>query len=444
MRYLPHTAAERAEMLAALGLTSADDLFRDIPEGARLGRPLDVPGPLSELELVRRMEAFAREDVAASDWPSFLGGGFHYRFVPAAVGALAERGEFLTAYTPYQAELSQGTLAVIFEFQTMIASLTGMDAAQASMYDGSSAVAEAALLALGHTGRSTVVMDRAVLPEHRAVTATYLDARGAALVEPTPGASLEEYLDGLQEPPAAVVVQEPDVMGLVRDYRAVARWCREHEVLAIAVADPVALAVVEPPGAMGFDIVVGEGQPLGNALQYGGPCFGFFAVTERLVRRLPGRLVGMARDRRGDRGFVLTLQAREQHIRREKATSNICSNHSLNALQATIYMSLLGPEGLAEVARLSAAKAHYLGTRLEAAGLTPASPGPYLYERAYRVAGGPRALNRHLLERHMVGGFDMGQWRPEWEGLWQVAVTEMIGRSDLDALAEEVDAWTSR
>jgi glycine dehydrogenase subunit 1 len=443
MRYIPHTPAERAEMLEALGISAVDDLFQDIPGAARLTRPLDLPRALSELELTALFEGWAAQDRAAGEWPCFLGGGFYRRFIPAAVPALAERGEFLTAYTPYQPELSQGTLAVIFEFQTMMAALAGLDAAQASLYDGSTAVAEAALLALNETGRPLVVVDEGVLPDHRLVVATYLRARGARLEGPPPGADLLDYLDGLTEPPAAVIVQQPDVMGVVRDYRAVAAWCRGHDTVAVAVADPVALAVVEPPGAMGFDVVVGEGQPLGNALQYGGPGFGFFAVRSGLVRKLPGRLVGMAHDRRGHRGFVLTLQAREQHIRREKATSNICSNHSLNALQATIYLSLLGPEGLREVARLSAAKAHYLAERLEAAGVQPARPGPFLFERAYRLPGPPAEMNRRLLARGILGGFDMGRWRSEWQGLWHVAVTEMVTREALDALAEEVAAWTS-
>jgi glycine dehydrogenase subunit 1 len=444
MRYLPHTEAERAAMLEALGLTSVEPLFSDIPEAVRLDRPLRVPGPLTEMELTDWFSERAARNVSVRDWPCFLGGGFYDRFIPTAVGALAARGEFATAYTPYQPELSQGTLAAIYEFQSMIAALTGMDAAQASMYDGSSAAAEAALLALGATGRNVVVMDAAILPEHRQVVETYLAARGGSVSVVDLRGNPEAALEAVAAPIAAVIVQQPDVFGIVRDYRAAAAAARGRGALAIQIADPVALAVVEPPGATGFDIAVGEGQPLGNRLAYGGPTFGYFAVTEAWVRRLPGRLVGATVDREGHRGFVLTLQAREQHIRREKATSNICSNHSLNALMATMYMSLLGPEGLREVARLSAAKAHYLAGRLREAGLEPAREGPFLFELAFRVPGSVAELNRHLLDRRILGGYDMGRWNPEWAGLWQVAVTERRTRRELDQLAEEVSAWTSR
>jgi glycine dehydrogenase subunit 1 len=444
MRYLPHTDAERAAMLQALGLSDIEELFRDIPAAARLRRPLAVPGPLAELELTEYFRVRADENVSVVEWPSFLGGGFYDRFVPAAVAALATRGEFATAYTPYQAELSQGTLAAIYEFQSMIAGLTGMEAAQASMYDGASAVGEAALLALAATGRSTVVMDAGMLPDYRRVVETYLTARGGTVVRPEPDEPLTALLARLAEPPAAVIVQQPDVFGIVHDYRSLVDAAHAHGALAVAVADPVALAVVEPPGAMGFDVTVGEGQPLGNRLAYGGPTFGFFAVSEPLIRRLPGRLVGATVDREGDRGFVLTFQAREQHIRREKATSNICSNHSLNALMATIYMSLLGPEGLREVARLSAAKAHYLVAQLEPLGVRPARPGPYLYETALALPGDPAELNRRLLDRHIIGGHDMGRWDPAWRGLWQVAVTERRTRRQLDDVVEEVARWISR
>jgi glycine dehydrogenase subunit 1 len=445
MRYLPHTEAERAEMLQALGLDDTAALFDDIPEAVRLTRPLQVPGPLTEWELQRTMAEHARRNRAVTEWPCFLGGLFYDRFIPAAVGALAFRGEFATAYTPYQPELSQGTLASIYEFQSMIASLTGMAVAQASMYDGASALAEAILLAMGATGRKTVVLADGVFPELVRVVATYVAARGGRLWTAPADMPLEQAVARVAEDPAAVVMPMPDVYGRFLDGRPVAAAAHARGALAVAVADPVALALVEPPGAMGFDIAVGEGQPLGNALSYGGPTFGFFAVTEQWVRRLPGRLVGQARDVDGRRGFVLTLQAREQHIRREKATSNICSNHALNALQATIYLSLLGPEGLREVARLSAAKMRYLVRRLEPLGIRPARPdAPYLYEVAFRVPGAVADLNRHLLARGIIGGADLGRYEPAWSGLWQVAVTEKRTRDELDRLVEGVRTWMSR
>lgn len=443
MRYIPHTADDRAAMLAALGLSDTLSLFGDIPAAARLGRPLRVPGPLTEMELQAAMRRDAAKNRSVEDLVCFLGGQFYDRFIPAAVGALAGRGEFATSYTPYQPELSQGTLAVIYEFQSMMAGLTGLAAAQASMYDGASAVAEAALLAMDTTHRLTVVMDRGVFPESRQVAATYVTARGGRVVVPAPDQSLEELLASLAEPPAAVVVQQPDVLGRVRDLRPLAAWAHERGALAIAAADPVALALIEPPGRMGFDVVVGEGQPLGNGLQYGGPTFGFFCVQDALVRRLPGRVVGATHDGSHKRGYVLTLQAREQHIRRERATSNICSNHSLNALQATIYLALLGPEGLREVARLSTAKAHYVVDRLTALpGFARMAPeAPYLFEVALTVPGSVADLNRHLLDRGILGGWDMGRWDRAWAGGWQLAVTEQRTRAELDQLVEAVAAW---
>jgi glycine dehydrogenase subunit 1 len=445
MRYLPHTEAERAAMLEVLGLSDVEALFDDIPEAARLRRPLDVPGPLAEWELMRTMAERSRQNRSVAAWPCFLGGLFYDRFIPAAVGALAFRGEFATAYTPYQPELSQGTLASIYEFQSMMASLTGMAVAQASMYDGASALAEAVLLAMGATGRPAVVCAEGVFPELVQVVATYVAARGGRIHTAPAGVPLERAVADLPEDPAAVVMPFPDVYGRFLDGRPVAEAAHARGALAVAVADPVALALVEPPGALGFDIAVGEGQPLGNALSYGGPTFGFFAVTEPWVRRMPGRLVGQARDVDGRRGFVLTLQAREQHIRREKATSNICSNHALNALQATIYLSLLGPEGLREVARLSAAKMRYLVRHLEPLGIRPAWPdAPYLYEVAFRVPGSVADLNRHLLGQGIIGGADLGRYDPAWAGLWQVAVTEKRSREEIDRLVEGVRTWMSR
>ncbi|MCY0877726.1 MAG: aminomethyl-transferring glycine dehydrogenase subunit GcvPA [Firmicutes bacterium] len=444
MRYLPHTREDWEAMLNALGLSSVDALFADIPEAQRLRRPLRLPPALSEMALSEHLRHLADQNQSVNTLVSFLGGGFYDRYVPRVVTALASRGEFSTAYTPYQPELSQGTLAAIFEFQSMIQSLTGTYAAQASMYDGASAVGEAALLALGHLrGRRRVVILRGLHPDSEQVVRTYLAARGGEV-------AAVKGLDGLKETlsrdVAAVIAQYPDMLGQVTAVQPAIDMAHAVGALAIVAADPVALAVLKPPGEMGADIVVGEGQPLGNPLRYGGPTFGFFAVQEPLVRKMPGRLVGMARDRQGRRGFVLTLQAREQHIRREKATSNICSNHSLNALEATIYMALLGPAGLREVALISAQMAHYLADRLARLGLTryPSPNTPFLYEFSVRVPGRVADLNRHLLARGILGGFDLGRWDPDWEGLWQLAVTERRTRDECDRLVEEVAAWMSR
>lgn len=443
MRYIPHTPEESASMMAALGIASVDDLFVDIPPAARLQRPLNLPPALSEMDLTRHLAQLARQNLSADSTPSFLGGGFYDRFIPAAVASLASRGEFVTSYTPYQAELSQGTLAVIFEFQSMIQSLTGTYAAQASMYDGASAVGEAALLALAHgRNRTRLVALSGLHPDSMQVVETYLHARGAGL---TVAADLTVLESAVGADCAGVIVQYPDMLGAFTHVPEAIRVAHAAGALAIVAADPVALALLQPPGAMGADIVVGEGQPLGNHLNYGGPTLGFFGVQEPLVRRLPGRLVGMAKDAQGRRGFVLTLQAREQHIRRERANSNICSNHSLNALQATIYMALLGPAGLREAATLSAQMAHYLAGRLAEIGLSRPNPGsPYLYEFAVTVPKSINALNRHLANRGILGGADLGAMDSRFEGLWQLAVTERRTKEDCDRLVEEVAQWISR
>lgn len=440
MRYVPHTDVERAQMLDAVGVDTVGRLFDDIPAKARLNRPLHLPPPLTEMELTRHLQEAAAGDRSVVELTSYLGCGYYDRFIPQAVAALISRGEFLTAYTPYQPELSQGTLAGIFEFQTMVAELTGMDAAQASMYDGASAVAEAALMAMAHTGRSRVAVSSAILPDSLTVLKTYLAARGGTTVMVDDPAELDGVADA-----AAVIWQYPDLFGRITDLERVVEPAHAKGALAVVAADPVALAVLRPPGEFGADVVVGEGQPLGNRMQLGGPTFGYFAVRSDLVRRLPGRLVGETRDMNGRRGFVLTLQAREQHIRRDKATSNICSNHSLCALTAAVYLSLMGPKGLNEAATLSAHKARYLAQALSRRGLPLAfADAPYLYEFTLKVPGSVADLNRYLLRRGILGGFDLGRVDRRWRGLWQIAVTEKRTRPELDRLVEEVSRWMSR
>ena len=436
MAYLPHTEAERKEMLMHLGVEDIDDLFADIPDAARTQGSLGLPNGLSEWELHQRMRQLATGNHSLDQMVSFLGSGFYDRYIPSVVPALASRGEFSTAYTPYQPELSQGTLAAIFEFQTMIASLTGMDAAQASLYDGASAAAEAALLAMADTGRKTVMVSNTLHPEVRRVVATYIAPRGGQMhvVDDVPE-------DDETDPPAAVIWPYPDILGRVVGFPQAMASAKSMGALAVCYADPVSLALLRPPGELDADVAVGEGQALGNPIQYGGPGFGFFAVKQRLIRRLPGRLVGATQDAQGRRGFVLTLQAREQHIRRERATSNVCSNHSLNALRATIYLSLLGPSGLRDIAQLSVNKAHYLKERLRAIGVVPVTEEPVLYEFAVRVPGSIASLNQWLLDRGIFGGVDLGRWSPDWEHWWQLAVTELRTRSELDRLVKEVSAW---
>ncbi|PSR36018.1 MAG: aminomethyl-transferring glycine dehydrogenase, partial [Sulfobacillus thermosulfidooxidans] len=305
MRYIPHTDADKEVMLKALGIDSVDPLFEDIPEAARLDRPLQLPDALSEMELQQHLFQLASQNLSVDQAVSYLGGGFYDRFIPAAIAQLVERGEFLTAYTPYQPELSQGTLASIFEFQTMIASLTGMYAAQASMYDGASSVGEAAFLAMAHTRRSTLIVSKTLMPDSQQVVRTYVAARQGAVLEAETLEDLEQLL--ASHDVAGVIWQYPDVFGHISNLPAVIDLAHQYGALAIVSSDPVALALLRPPGEFGADVVVGEGQPLGNRLNYGGPAFGYFAVTEPLVRKIPGRLVGKTVDHQGRRGFVLTL-----------------------------------------------------------------------------------------------------------------------------------------
>jgi glycine dehydrogenase subunit 1 len=427
-------------MLRRIGVARFEDLLDAIPAAARLERPLAIAGPLSEIELRRRFGDWARLN-DADRAASFLGGGIYDHYIPAAVNAIAQRSEFATAYTPYQPEVAQGTLTAIFEFQSMIAELTGCEVANASLYDGATAAVEGMLLARTHTGRARVVLAGAVHPHVQAVLETYLDGRDLTVVAPRGGPCAPEDLDGALGPDVACVVyQHPNFFGLIESPAALHARAHQAGALAIAITDPIALALLEPPGrasgaVAGADIVVGEGQCLGNPPSFGGPLLGFFACAQKLVRRMPGRIAAETEDRHGRRGFVLTLQTREQHIRREKATSNICTNQGLLALRATIYLGLLGQEGLREVAELCVQKTHH------AARLAAQIPG-------YRLAHGGTFVREFVLEcpvdaaqvvragrpAGILPGVDLGRWRPEWKRWLLVAVTEQ--RS-----AEEIARW---
>ncbi len=443
MSFIGLGASEERSMLEAIGVSRFEDLLEAVPSAVRLDRPLSVPGPLSEIELRRRLGGWAREN-AADRGISFLGGGLYDHFVPAAVNALASRSEFATAYTPYQPEVAQGSLIAIFEFQSMIAELTGMDVANASLYDGATAVVEAVLLARTHTSRPRVVVAGAVHPHTLQVLRCTLDGADLTVVGDRGGqCAPEDLAAALSGDVAAVVYQHPNFFGLLESPAALNAAAHQHGALAIASCDPISLALLEPPGRAGTDpsqcadIVVGEGQPLGNPPSFGGPLLGLFACRSSLVRRMPGRLAAETVDRDGRRGVVLTLQTREQHIRREKATSNICTNQGLLALRATIYLALLGREGLREVAELCVRKTHH------AASLAVARPG-------YRLAHGGAFCREFVLEcpvpaadvvalgleRGILAGVDLGRFRPEWSRWLLVAVTEQ--RS-----AEEIERWAA-
>jgi glycine cleavage system P protein (glycine dehydrogenase) subunit 1 len=423
-RFTPHTEADIEEMLEAIGVDSLDDLFADV--SPKLEEDLDLPPALSEHEALADVNELAKENAAGL--PSFLGAGAYDRIVPSAINFMISRGEFLTSYTPYQPEVSQGNLQVVFEFQSVISELTGLEVSNASVYDGSNAVAEAALMTARLTKRNPkVAVSRGLNHRYREVVETY----GVELVElPFEGGTTD--FSEVPDDVSGVFVQSPNYFGIVEDIEAASEAAHGVEALAVAVCDPIALSVLESPGNLGADVAVGEAQPLGMPLLFGGPYAGYMATHERFVRQLPGRIAGETVDQDGKLAYVLTLRGREQDIRRAKANSNICTNQALTALVATVYAALMGPEGLREVAELSASKAHYLADRLSEAGLDLRYPdAPFLWEFAVELPD-VREANEALLENGIVGGLDLG------DGAMLVAVTEKRARRELDAFVEVV------
>ncbi len=434
--YFPHTEAERAEMLRAIGVASMDELLAQVPAELRAGG-VDWPAALTEPELLAHARSLAAKNRALA---CFAGAGVQDHFVPAAVTALVQRGEFLTAYTPYQAEASQGTLQAIYEFQSSIAALYGMDAANASLYDGATALAEAAAAAARITGRRKILLPESLHPEWRDVLATYFRAKGEPeLVRiPCPSGRLElsaveEWLD---DTVAAVVVATPNFYGLLEDGAGLASLAHEKGAMLIAAADPVSLGVLEAPGAWGADIAVGEGQGLGNALNYGGPYLGLFACKKAHMRHMPGRIAGMTTDADGKRGFVLTLQAREQHIRRERAASNICSNEALCALAATIHLALLGPEGLKEAAELCVDKAHRLAEKVCAVpGFRLRFEGAFFNEFVLECPVSAERVVKALGKDGLLAGVPLGRVDRALKNSLLVCVTEQRTDEELDRFA---------
>ncbi len=433
--YIPNTEQEQADMLATLGLTCIDELFRDIP--AEFRNPLlDLPAPLSELEIQRELAALAGKNRALSSGPSFLGAGAYYHFIPAIVKALMTRGEFLTAYTPYQPEVSQGTLQVIYEFQTLISSLYGMEVANAGMYDGATSLAEGALMACRVTRRQRVAIADTVSPLYRQVIRTYCQGQGIGveLVR-----SRDPKVDG---DTAGLVVQSPNFFGNLEDLAQQGAIAHDQGALLVVSSDPLAGGMFQPPGHYDADIVTGEGQPLGIPVSYGGPYVGLFTTKERYIRQMPSRLVGRTADTAGRNGYVLTLQTREQHIRRERATSNICTNEALYALAATIYLTALGRQGLRQVAELCYHKAHYAAAQVEQLPgyFLPFQQETFFQEFVVQCPTAPADINQRLLERNVLGGLDLGRppysdlLPPEVDRGMLVCVTEMNTREDIDAL----------
>lgn len=439
-KYIPATDAEREEMLKVIGVPSIDALFADIPASVRLTGPLNLSAPLSDPELIAHLRELAERNLHCDRAACFLGAGAYDHYVPSAVWHLAGRGEFLTAYTPYQAELMQGELQAGYEYQSMVCALTGMDVANASMYDGASATAEAAVMTRDLTKRAEVLVSTAVHPEYRQVLKTYVAPLGLRVVE-VPYRDGVTDLEGMEralsDRTAAIIIQHPNFFGCLEDGPVLAELAhRRGALLVCAVAEPLSLGLLKPPGAWGADIVAGEGQPLGNNLNFGGPYLGMLATRQEFVRRMPGRLVGATVDSEGRRGFVLTLQTREQHIRREKATSNICTNEALLALAAAIYLAVLGKQGLRKVAELNLYKTAYAKDAIAGVpGYRLAFAAPTFNEFVVRTPLPPDEVNRRLLAHNVLGGAPLGRWYPDLADSWLVCVTEQRTREEIDRLA---------
>jgi glycine dehydrogenase subunit 1 len=438
MSYLSLTDADREEMLAAIGVSSVDDLFRDVPAGVRFQGLLDLEPALSEPELVAHLEALARRNVHAGEELSFLGAGIYDHYVPAVVDAVLQRGEFLTAYTPYQPEMSQGVLQTIFEYQTAICELTGMDVSNASGYDGTTVAADACFIAKHATGRSKVVLAEALNPQVRQVVKTYAPGFGLEVVEvPHRGGTTDpEELAVAARDAAAVIFQQPNFFGCLEPAPDLAAAANEAGALAVAHVDPVSLGVLEAPGRYGCAIAIGEGQSAGNTLSFGGPHYGFIAARAEYTRRMPGRIVGETTDAAGKRGYVLTLQTREQHIRREKATSNITTNQTLLALAGLVHLTWLGPQGLREVGETCMGLAAYAKERLSASGAQLLFPEPATFkEFAVRLGRSAREVVREARARGVHPGYALGRDYEGMDDALLVAVTEKRSPADVDRLA---------
>jgi glycine dehydrogenase subunit 1 len=439
MRYLPKSPAEREQMLAEIGAAAIDDLFAVIPAEYRLTRDLDVPRQQAESEIIDYFKAAGAKN--ATDYASFLGAGAYRHYRPVIIDALVQRGEFLTSYTPYQAEITQGTLQAIFEFQTMIAELTGMDVANASMYDGSTGAAEAVMMAVRVTGRHKAVVARSVHPEYREVLATYARHQGlpstlVAYDRETGRVDLAALEAEVTEETAAVLVQSPNFFGVIEDIPAIAEIAhKKGALLIVSIAEAVSLGLVRAPAEA--DIVSMEAQSFGVALSYGGPFCGVIAAKEKYLRQMPGRLVGQTVDHDGNRGFVLTLSTREQHIRREKATSNICTNQALVALMATIFLTVYGKEGIRELAEHNLAKAAYAAQELSAQPGTRLlfNGAPRFHEFVVETVESPASWSKRLLENKIVGGVELGRWYPELGNATLWCATEMIAKEQIDKAA---------
>ncbi|NEU06130.1 MULTISPECIES: aminomethyl-transferring glycine dehydrogenase subunit GcvPA [Clostridium] len=441
--YIPNTEKETKEILDFLSIKSVDDLFKDVPRDVKLNRELNLESCLSELEVEKRLKSLAAKNKSMDELTCFLGAGNYDHYIPALVKHITGRSEFYTAYTPYQPEVSQGTLQAIFEYQSMICSLTGMEVSNSSMYDGATATAEAAILAIASTKRNTIVVSKSVSPDTRKVLQTYLKFRNYEMVEvdlEDGTTDVEKVISSLDKTVAAVVIQSPNFFGLIEDVENMVEAIHKNKSLLIMNVDPISLGVLKSPGELGADIVVGDGQCLGANISYGGPGLGFMNTTKKLMRKMPGRIVGQTEDVDGKRGFVLTLQAREQHIRREKATSNICSDQTAVAIGAAVYMATLGKEGIKEVAKQCLVKSHYAYNELIKSGkYKPAFNKPFFKEFVVKTETSPCEINNKLLENNILGGYNLGKVYPEYKNSMMLCVTEKRTREDIDNLVKVME-----
>ncbi len=444
-KYLPTTTEDEQQMLKAIGVDNIEELYDDVPKEFLLGPndKLNLEGPHSELEVARRVGALGRKNVTTDEKVCFLGAGAYDHYIPSLIGHLAGRGEFFTAYTPYQPEISQGTLQTIFEFQSMISELTGMDVTNASMYDGGTAAAEASFMATENTRRNSIIVSKTVQPSVREVLATYLNIRDIELVEIDMAdgvTDIDKLKAALGDDTAGVIVQNPNFFGIIEDMTEIEKLTHDNKSLLINYVDPISLGVLKSPGEIGADIAIGDAQPLGNPLKYGGSYLGFFSSTKKLVRRMPGRIVGQSVDVDGKRGFVLTLQAREQHIRRFKATSNICSNQGLIALMVGMYLSTMGKEGIREVAEQCAQKAHYAYNQIIKGGkFKPLFDKPFFREFAVTSDVDSAKVNEELFKNDILGGYRLSEKYEELENALLIAVTEKRTKEEIDKLASVME-----
>ena len=445
MSFIPNTDADRARMLEAIGVASTNDLFLDVPSQFRFPR-LDLPPAMSEQEVLAELDALSRRNTDCGHAPFFLGAGAYHHFIPAVVDFVVSRSEFATAYTPYQPEISQGTLQAIFEYQSMIARLTGMDVSNASHYDGATSTAEAVIMALSvsQKQRTRVILSPGLHPQYREVVRTYTQGMGLTIAgDDAIGRGPLEIASLCDESTSCVVIQNPDFLGRIMapaDLKTLAAAVHARGALLIVAANPVALGLLVPPGDLGADVVAGEGQALGNHLSFGGPYLGFFAFRRDHVRKSSGQIAGETRDRDGRAGFVFTLSTREQHIRREKATSNICTNQSLNALAAAVYLTSLGPRGLRRVAELCWHKAHYAAQRIGRLAGFSVEEGEFFHEFAVHCPKPVSRINRKLFEKNgIIGGYDLGADYPEMKDTMLLCCTETNTKEQIDQLVDALE-----